>query len=79
MRLKFIKDWGPYKAGDIHITTSETTRMWLVDRYQIAVLETPTLTIVQPKPQKAQTPEEVMKFLRRPRKDKMVRTAKKDK
>jgi hypothetical protein len=38
-RLRLLKDWGPYKAGDIHIAKSPTTVYWLVKMYKIAVVE----------------------------------------
>jgi hypothetical protein len=35
--LKFIKDWGTYKAGQIIIKESRLTRGMLVDLYKVAV------------------------------------------
>jgi hypothetical protein len=35
--LKFIKDWGTYKAGQIIIKESRLTRDMLVDLYKVAV------------------------------------------
>ncbi len=36
MTLRFIKPWGNYKPGDVMTTTSETTRLYLVERYRVA-------------------------------------------
>jgi hypothetical protein len=36
MKLRFIKDWGPYKAGSYKVTDMETTRKFLVEVHQVA-------------------------------------------
>lgn len=39
-KLRFVKDWGPYKKGQLHYTTSPTTIHYLVDVYGVAKVET---------------------------------------
>lgn len=75
-RLRFIKDWGPYKAGNIMVTESPTTVMWLVDRYGFAVIE-PVEEPRVPEPEIVRSAYAESRFLREPRRDKMQRPPKK--
>jgi len=39
-KLRFVKDWGPYKKGQLHYTTSPTTVHYLIDVYGVTKVET---------------------------------------
>lgn len=81
MRLKFIKPWGTYKVGDIHITESPTTQHYLIDVHRVAIdagpdrSAEPIIVVAQPT---AQVTGEA-KFLRGPKHDKMLRGPRKAK
>jgi hypothetical protein len=66
IRLRFIKDHGDKKAGDIQVTESPTTAHWLVDVHKVAVIAEPEPIVEPPAP----IPE--LKFLRTAPMDKMV-------
>lgn len=81
-RLRFIKDWGPYKAGNILVTESPTTVMWLVDRYGFAVIDPlpePDNPVATAEPQEPDADYTVPKFLRAPARDKAVKSPRKAK
>lgn len=71
IRLRFIKDHGDKKAGDIQDTESPTTVMWLVERHKVAVIE-PDNPIATPQPAEPVTDYSAQKFLRQAPVDKMV-------
>lgn len=60
-RLRFIKPWGHYKVGDIKLTESPTTVLYLVERHKVAVIDE---LVPEPVPE--------LKFLRTAPRDKMV-------
>ena len=68
IRLRFIKPWGPYKVGEIKLTESPTTVMWLVERHKVAVIDEPEPIAEAPEP----VPE--TKFLRKAPRDKMQKS-----
>jgi hypothetical protein len=77
-RLRMIKDWGPHKAGDIICPQMQRTVDWLVNVYKGAVIDGPDMpiTVIKPgepaSPNAPEAPPEP-KFLRKPRRDKMLK------
>jgi len=65
MRLRFIKQWGPYKVGDIKETESPTTVLYLVERHGVAVIDE-----LGPEPDPVPEP----KYLRTATRDKMLKS-----
>jgi len=71
MTLRFIKSWGNHKPGDVLDTTSETTRLYLVERYKVA--EVYVAPVAPPSwAQGTVAPES--KYFRGPTKDKMFKS-----
>lgn len=69
-KLRFIKDWGPHRVGEVSITESQTTVHWLVDVYKVAKIDVPTFTA---KPVKVVTDATAQKAIYKAPRDKMVR------
>lgn len=73
-RIRFIKPWGPKKAGDIQETESPTTVRWLVEVYKVAIIE-PDNPIATAEPAEPVTDVAVPKFIRKSPRDKMTRSS----
>jgi hypothetical protein len=70
MTLRFIKPWGNYKPGDVMDTTSETTRLYLVERYKVAEVY---VAPVSPPSWAQGTVAPEPKYFRGPTRDKMTK------
>lgn len=73
MRLRFIKSWGTYRVGDIKVSASPTTIMWLVDRHKVAVIDSDPPPVAQQLDVAIDDMPKV-KYLRRPKRDKMLKS-----
>ena len=60
-KLRFIKDWGPYKKGQLHYTLSPTTVHYLVDVYKVAKVEADKKK-TRKTPEKTKTQDEVSEY-----------------